>query len=227
MSNIVKMVVFDMAGTTINEDNLVYKTLLTAINNAGYMLTLEQVLAEGAGKEKKQAIRSILSIYLNIVDEKLIDQIYDNFVEQLGAAYKHFEVKPQPNATELFNKLKEQNILTVLNTGYNRETAELLLAKLEWKEGQTFDTLVTASDVPKNRPNPDMIFHAMQKFGINDGSLVAKVGDSIIDIEEGKNAGCGLTIGITTGAHTKTQLQQANPDAIIDNLSQLSALVIH
>ncbi|PAW94625.1 HAD family hydrolase [Mucilaginibacter sp. MD40] len=227
MSNTIKMVVFDMAGTTINEDNLVYKTLLTAINNAGYTLNLEQVLAEGAGKEKKQAIRSILLVYLNIVDEKLINQIYNNFIEQLGAAYKHFEVKPQPNAAELFNKLKEQNILTVLNTGYNRETAELLLAKLEWKEGQTFNTLVTASDVPNNRPNPDMIFHAMQKFGINDGSLVAKVGDSIIDIEEGKNAGCGLTVGITTGAHTKTQLQQANPDAIIDNLSQLSALVIH
>lgn len=215
-----------MAGTTINENNLVYKTLLKAINSVGYELTLEQVLKEGAGKEKKQAIRSILSVYLNLTDEKLVDQIYDNFIEQLATAYKHFEVKPQPNATELFDKLKEQNILTVLNTGYNRETAELLLAKLEWKEGETFDTLVTASDVPKNRPNPDMIFHAMKKFCIDDGLSVAKVGDSIIDIEEGKNAGCGLTIGITTGAHTKTQLQQANPDAIIDNLLQLSALVI-
>ena len=31
-SNMIKLVVFDMAGTTINEDNVVYKTLLTAIN---------------------------------------------------------------------------------------------------------------------------------------------------------------------------------------------------
>ena len=52
----IRMVVFDMAGTTVNEDNVVYKTLQQVINNAGYDFTLKQVLAEGAGKEKLQAI---------------------------------------------------------------------------------------------------------------------------------------------------------------------------
>ena len=46
----IKMVVFDMAGTTVNENNVVYKTLQKAINEAGYNFTLEKVLAEGAGK---------------------------------------------------------------------------------------------------------------------------------------------------------------------------------
>ncbi len=49
------MVVFDMAGTTVNEDNIVYKTLRAAINHAGFEFSLDQVLAQGAGKEKKQA----------------------------------------------------------------------------------------------------------------------------------------------------------------------------
>ncbi len=40
-----------MAGTTVNEDNLVYKTLKEEINAAGFTLTLDQVLAHGAGKE--------------------------------------------------------------------------------------------------------------------------------------------------------------------------------
>ena len=55
--------------------------------------------------------------------------------------------------------------------------------------------------------------------------MVAKVGDSIIDIEEGKNAGCALSIGITTGAHSFEQLQTAMPNFIIDNLLQLKDLV--
>ena len=46
------MVVFDMAGTTIDEDNVVYKTLQQSIELAGYPCSLEQVLAEGAGREK-------------------------------------------------------------------------------------------------------------------------------------------------------------------------------
>ncbi|WP_200890708.1 hypothetical protein [Pedobacter lusitanus] len=53
MQNKFEMVVFDMAGTTVNENNLVYKTLRNAINNAGFEFSLEEVLAEGAGKEKK------------------------------------------------------------------------------------------------------------------------------------------------------------------------------
>jgi beta-phosphoglucomutase-like phosphatase (HAD superfamily) len=45
------MAIFDMAGTTVNEDNLVYKAVREAINEKGYDFTLEEVLAEGAGKE--------------------------------------------------------------------------------------------------------------------------------------------------------------------------------
>ena len=48
----IKLVVFDMAGTTVDEDNVVYKTVRDAINAAGYEFSLEQVLTHGAGKEK-------------------------------------------------------------------------------------------------------------------------------------------------------------------------------
>ena len=70
-----------------------------------------------------------------------------------------------------------------------------------------------------------MIFLAMKKFDIKDAREVAKIGDSSIDIEEGKNAGCGLTIGITTGAHTRTQLLAAGPDLVIDDLTQVFSAV--
>ena len=46
------MVVFDMAGTTVNEDNLVYKTVQKVINDEGFAIELDQVLLNGAGKEK-------------------------------------------------------------------------------------------------------------------------------------------------------------------------------
>jgi beta-phosphoglucomutase-like phosphatase (HAD superfamily) len=68
-----------------------------------------------------------------------------------------------------------------------------------------------ASDVPRNRPFPDMIWHAMQEFDITDARQVVKVGDSEIDIEEGKNAGCEINIGITTGAQTRQQLEAPRP----------------
>ncbi|MDN3581698.1 phosphonatase-like hydrolase [Mucilaginibacter flavus] len=221
----IKMVVFDMAGTTIDENNVVYKTLQKAINEAGFNFTLDEVLAQGAGKEKFQAIKSILATYADNTDEQLASDIYSKFVVYLRDAYASIEVFPQNNAVTLFDALSEKGILTVLNTGYNKETAESLIDKLGWEKGHTFDGLVTATDVDKNRPNPDMIWLAMEQFGITDASEVVKVGDSIIDIEEGQNAGCGISVGITTGAHTRAQLESANPEAIIDDLLELLPLL--
>jgi phosphonatase-like hydrolase len=217
----IKMVVFDMAGTTVNENNVVYKTLQKAINEKGYNFSIEQVLSEGAGKEKLQAIKSIIKVYGKTEDSTLADNIYERFIELLAKAYDTLEILPQDNATELFRELRKRNILVGLNTGYNAETAQSLIAKLGWKKGMEFDNLVTATDVHNNRPEPDMILLAMQQSGISDAGEVVKVGDSIIDIEEGKNAGCTLNIGITTGAHTPEQLQSANPDYIINNLLEL------
>ncbi|WP_197286189.1 HAD-IA family hydrolase [Pedobacter sp. PACM 27299] len=223
--NKIAMVVFDMAGTTVNEDNLVYKTLRNAINNAGFEFSLDEVLAQGAGKEKRQAIRSVLSTYGRITDEALTTKIYEEFIISLTDAYAKEEILPQPNAIKVFSALKERNILAVLNTGYDRPTASSIIEKLGWKEGVDFDALVTASDVPGNRPDPDMIDFAMKRFDITDPGSVVKIGDSIIDIEEGQNAGCGLSIGITTGAHTAAQLQTAQPDQIIHNLIELLPLI--
>ncbi len=221
----IKMVVFDMAGTTVNEDNIVYKTLQQSINEKGFDFKLDEVLLEGAGKEKLQAIKSILNVYAKKNDEALAKEIYKRFIVLLEQAYNTLPVYPQNNAIQLFNSLKEKNILVILNTGYDNKTAESLIDKLGWKKGRDFDGLVTATDVDKNRPNPDMIWLAMKQFNIANAAEVAKVGDSIIDIEEGKNAGCSLNIGITTGAHTLKQLQTAKPNYIINDLIELLPLL--
>jgi phosphoglycolate phosphatase-like HAD superfamily hydrolase len=66
-----------------------------------------------------------------------------------------------------------------------------------------------------------MIFYAKDKLHIADAKHMVKIGDSCIDIEEGKNAGCLLNIGITTGAQTETQLMEAKPDYIVHSLTAL------
>ncbi len=214
-----------MAGTTVNEDNVVYKTLRKAVNEAGYDFTLDQVLLEGAGKEKLQAIKSILQVYAQNNDAALADRIYAKFVDYLDKAYDTLSISQQPHATELFHALRKMGILVVLNTGYNYKTAASLVDKLGWLAGKDYDGLITASDVQHNRPQPDMILLAMERFHITNPQQVVKVGDSIIDIEEGKNAGCRLNIGITTGAHTHSQLLTGNPDYIINDLLELVPLL--
>jgi phosphonatase-like hydrolase len=213
------MVVFDMAGTTVDENNVVYKTLHAAILQVGVEVTLDEVLLHGAGKEKLQAIKDVLvAVQAANVDAAAI---YEQFVVLLASAYANLEVTPCSNAETVFALLKKQEIKVVLNTGYNRATATDLLRKLNWTIGEDIDLLVTASDVSNNRPAPDMIEFAIRHFNIQDPATVVKVGDSAIDIEEGKNAGCGKTFGVTTGAQTKDQIAVANPTAVLDDLLEI------
>jgi phosphonatase-like hydrolase len=221
----IEMVVFDMAGTVIDEQNVVYKTLHETLNEAGINVDFETVLALGAGKEKKVAITDLVSYVEGSQDPKRIQDLFDSFRKKLDAAYLNLHILPQPGAETVFEELRKRNILITLNTGYDRLTAESLLEKLDWRVGKEIDYLVTASDVYAGRPEPDMIEKAMEYYDIENEEHVIKVGDSIVDIEEGRNAGCRYVIGVTTGAHNHSQLMSAEPTHIIDHLSELLEII--
>lgn len=221
----IKLLVLDMAGTTVDEDNVVYKTVRAAINAAGHQFSQEQVQAAGAGKEKSQAIRDVLALGGRAPSDEEVATIFADFKVRLAATYDSLDVKEQPGASDVFATLRQQGVKVVLNTGYDRATAEKLIGKIGWVVGQDIDALVTASDVVNGRPAPDMIHLAMQQTGIESSKEVAKIGDSAIDIEEGQQAQCGLTFGVTTGAQTRAQLSAAQPTYIVESLAEMCDVI--
>lgn len=221
----IELAIFDMAGTVVNEKNVVYKTLQKAINKKGHDLSLDFVLEHGAGKEKHQAIKDVLAAINVEKEEEPSEPIFEDFKTMLDDAYDTLSVTSFDGVEQLLANLKSQHIKIALNTGYNAKIAELLLRKMQWKKGKQFDALVTADNVSKGRPDPAMIFRAMEILGVDKASEVLKAGDSIIDIEEGKNANCGVTVGVTTGAHTMAQLKSANPTFVLKSLNELSKYI--
>ncbi len=216
----IELAVFDMAGTTVNEDNVVYKTVKAALAKSGMEVSLDTVLEFGAGKEKFKAIADILEKTKTTgVDPNAVFMDFKNMLEE---AYANLEVTTYDGVEELFTLLKSKGVKVVLNTGYDHKTAKSLLNKLGWVPGEQIDALITADDVVKGRPSSEMIDKAMAMFGITAPDKVLKAGDSVIDIEEGKNANCGWTVGVLTGAQTREQLATAEPSMILDSLSDLA-----
>ncbi|GAB0155900.1 phosphonatase-like hydrolase [Chryseobacterium sp. Alg-005] len=222
MKNI-ELLVLDMAGTTVDEDNVVYKTVMNAVNDYGYNVSLEKVLSTCAGMEKLEAITSLLKEIGGNEDEAL--PIFENFSDHLKEAYQTLDVKPINGVEDFLISMRSKNKKVVLNTGYTSEIALQLLNKLHWKENVHFDALITADDVSESRPSPEMIHLAMKKFNITEPEKVLKAGDSVIDIEEGKNAGCGLTIAVLSGAQSKTELENSNPDYIFHTISEAEKIL--
>ena len=105
------------------------------------------------------------------------------------------------------------------------------LYQLRWHHGLnekyvgTGKSLIQASvcsdDVPRGRPAPYMIHRCMMLLGVEDIRRVVTIGDTPSDLLSGKNAGCGLTLGVTNGTHTRAQLQRYPNDGLLNTLHEL------
>jgi phosphonatase-like hydrolase len=228
MSNY-SLVVFDIAGTTVRDKGNIAEAFIDAFKQHGIVVPTEEV-NKVMGWRKKDAIVILLDQFqpdIAIHSDELVDQIHDAFIQNMISFYENDEdLQPLDYAEELFQQLRASNIKVALNTGFTKDITDVILRKLNWKEGQMIDFVVCSDEVPEGRPYPYMIQELMKRSEIIDAKQVVKVGDTEVDVQEGRNADCGLVIGITTGAYSKELLEQYQPDQVIDHLSELPALML-
>lgn len=221
----IKLVVFDIAGTTVKDDDFVAHAFRNAFIRNGYDVTLAQTYPY-MGVKKIVAIKALLGI----LDGQIADAgtIHTDFTDAMISFYSSDAgVVPLPYAEEVFRQLKEKGIRIALNTGFPRVIADVIINRLQWKEKGWVDDTIASDEVEHGRPQPYMIQELMARAGITDASEVAKVGDTEVDVNEGRNAGCGLVVAVTTGAYTYEQLASYDPDYILRDLSTLPALIFN
>jgi phosphonatase-like hydrolase len=222
----IKLAVFDIAGTTVADDHAVATAFRHAFESYGYTNVSEEDVKPLMGYKKPVAIRMVLDKLGVDEDQVLIGDIHDEFVTEMMDHYEYSPgVQAMPPAESVFRQLKEKGIRIALNTGFSRDIADVIVSRLQWKEKGLIDDYIASDEVEAGRPKPFMIQTLMQRAGITDAKEVVKIGDTEVDVNEGRNAGCALVIAVTTGAFTKEQLLPYHPDHIIDDLSQLPALI--
>lgn len=223
----VKMVVFDMAGTTIDEQKMVYKCVREALSEYGFEYSLEEVIARIGGMNKREGIALLMKFQDEGITEQAVQVVFDLFKKSVEEAYRtDEEIKEMDGASELFSFLHSNEIKVVLDTGYYRTTADLLISKMGWFEHELIDYSVTSDEVSAGRPEPFMIHKAMKELGITEANQVVKVGDTRSDIEEGKNAGCRFIVGVSSSQYSKEDLLAMGATHAIDQLSELKEILM-
>jgi phosphonatase-like hydrolase len=160
-------------------------------------------------------------------EEVLIDRIHTHFIDKMIEFYRSDEtLAPLPHVEPVFTSLKRLGIKIALNTGFTRSITDTILHRLRWDDrSPLIDQVICSDEVARGRPHPDMIQALMDKLGVESAARVVKVGDTEVDVEEGRNAGCGKVVSVTTGAYTREQLQPYQPDFIIDDLAELLPII--
>jgi len=224
----IKLVVFDIAGTTVKDDHEVSKAFQSALKKYGYEVKLE-VIDPLMGYEKTLAIRQMLQLHEpdpQKINPELVKLIHREFVQQMLKLYL-FEpsVEPLPNVEETLAALRAQGVQVGINTGFSRDIADTIVTRLKWREKGLIDHLIGSDEVELGRPHPFMIRKMMQDGGIANPLEVAKVGDTEVDVREGQNAGCKYVIGVTTGIFTREELETYKPTHIIDDIAQVIEII--
>ena len=223
----IELVVFDMAGTTIADNGEIAAAFQTALKHFGYDVPIDAIKTV-MGYKKTKAIKMMLNLYgpSAIISEELLEEIHTVFLNKMAAHYCDVnEIEILPYATEIFLFLKSKGIKVALDTGFTKQIADIIIDKLGWLKNNLIDSMVCSDEVPKGRPYSYMIEKIMQQVGVTDSQKVIKVGDTEVDVNEGLNANCFYSIGITTGAFTRQQLLLHKPSFIIEHLSELEKII--
>jgi phosphonatase-like hydrolase len=223
-----QLVVFDMAGTTIQDNSNVAEAFMYAMQKHGYPIDKDQA-NKVMGYKKMIAINDLLQSNYpgSIVEsENLIHEIHDTFIETMIDFYEHSkEILPMESAESIFKWLQDNDIKVALNTGFSKLITDTILERVGWHGNSLIDFIISSDEVENGRPSADMIQAIMKATGITDAATVVKVGDTEVDIAEGRTAGCGLVVSVTTGSFTRAELESYQPDEIIDDLKELPSLI--
>ena len=224
---IIKLIVFDMAGTTVHDEDFVHQALGDALEAAGFKTTRDDINAV-MGYPKPFAIEAVLKNN-EVPKEDLaskVDLIHTDFVERMNRFYEtHPGVREIEGASTAFQALKDAGVLVALDTGFGRSTADTIIRRLGWQEHNLLDATVTSDEVENGRPFPDMIHRLMEITGVDDMNTIAKVGDTPSDLLEGERAGCRMNIGVTYGSHTVTELEVYPHTHLVDNILEIPKLL--
>jgi phosphonatase-like hydrolase len=220
----IRLVIFDVAGTIIEDRGEVLAAFRAALQNNGIEVE-ESQLREWKGASKREVIRHFVErqprATLSGTDSK-VDHTYAEFREILEADYRQHEVKPIAGAQPTFEWLRNE-IRLATTTGFYREVNELILKRAGWEK--TFDAAICSDDVLRGRPAPYMIFRALEAAGVMDVAQVINVGDTPLDLQAGSNAGVGGVVGVLTGAHSAERLRQERHTHILGSVAELPELL--
>lgn len=220
----IKAVIFDWAGTTVDFGCMApVQAFVEVFKQYGIEPTMKEV-REPMGMLKIDHIRTMLGMdrIRNLWAEKYGREPGEEDVKALYAIFeeKLLSILPdysglKPGVAETVDHLRRNGIRIGSTTGYNDKMMEIVVREAK-KQGYEPDVWFSPDSAgQKGRPYPYMIFRNMEAMDIKKVRRVLKVGDTVSDIKEGRNAGvwsAGIVIGSSEMGLTEQEYNSLTPE---------------
>lgn len=220
----IEAVIFDWAGTTVDYGCFApVQAFVEVFKHFGIEPTMEEV-RKPMGMLKRDHIKTMLHMerihglwlekYKKEVTEEDIDSLYNLFEEKLMSILDRF-AEPKPYVLEAVKGLRDREIKIGSTTGYTDEMMAVVTKEAK-AAGYEPDAWFSPNSVGNaGRPYPFMVFKNMEVLKVSAVQNVVKVGDTVSDIKEGKNAGA-ISVGVLEGS-SEMALTQAEYEALAED----------
>lgn len=233
----IKLIVFDLSGTTVDDDNAVAKSLLQAAIENGLEVELDD-FQQSIGTNKIHMYQYLIAkskgipVTIRDLEKYQFPELYNQAVKLferyavIMIDYYKNNVRAMPGAEDIFKWCKSKGIKVATDTGFHREVNESIQLGLKWLDRKLIDFAIDIDHVNGiGRPAPFMIFQLMKELNIQSVHEVIKIGDTPADLYSGYHAGCKGNIGVLSGANSEEILIKHPHTHIIDNVNALPFLI--
>lgn len=216
------LALFDIAGTTLLDNNLVDNAFLAVFEQHGIHAEPEELLPF-RGSAKRPIVDYVVKHYRPDAGLELVDEMLEGFEAGLEAVLRR-GAEPIPGTNETFAWLREHGIRVGLTTGFSARTKDVVLELFNWTS-DIVQVAVCSTDVPESRPAPWMIYRAMEQAGVQNAAQVMTVGDTPRDLQAGTRAGCGAVVGVLSGSHDAASLGRHRHTHLLASVAEIPELI--
>jgi 2-hydroxy-3-keto-5-methylthiopentenyl-1-phosphate phosphatase len=209
----IRGIIFDLDGTLLEAYEAIYIGLREALQHFGREIFPFWDLR----KYMKADLETTLSHFFSPEEVPRAVPIMRKKYAEVYLDHTHF----LDGAREVLERLRSQGIfLGIASNKFGRFSRGALL---HLGVSDFFKSVIGAGDVPRNKPYPDMIQAALREMDLSPEEVIF-VGDTLTDIETGKQAGVDV-YALPTGFYSKMELSEKKPRRILRNLEELNHIV--
>jgi phosphonoacetaldehyde hydrolase len=200
----IRAVMLDWAGTTVDHGSVAPVIALQTLFAAHHIQLATEDARRDMGLLKRDHIRAILALanvreeWRKVTGQHPTEVEVDSLFHEFGPLQMQIIVQHSqliPGVVDVVRKWQDRGLVIGTSTGYTREMLAPVL-QLAADGGYRPDASVCPDEVGAGRPAPWMLMRNAQLLGVYPPASCVKIGDTVSDIEEGKNAGM-WTIGLT------------------------------
>jgi phosphoglycolate phosphatase len=145
------------------------------------------------------------------------------FDRALRDALRRVVLQPVPGAVQVLDQLREAGCQIAVLTSLPRKFADAVIDAAGLR--RCIDFVLSAQDVPRGFPAPDLVLTAVLQSGTAAVTDVAVIHGTGAGVDGGRRAGASIVAGVLTGPHSAARLRAAGATHILGSIADLPALL--